>query len=92
MQYIAHPAYPWNVLREQHPGKYEAALDPAPDPEGWVHLRLVLDGRTVSAYVDGAEAPVLVVERLGQSARGRVGLWVGNGSEGDFANLRITRR
>ncbi len=90
VQYIFSPAYPWNVLREAHPGKYEAALDPAPDPEGWVRLRVVLAGPEARVYVDGAERPALVVTRLSEATRGRVGLWVGNDSEGDFADVRIT--
>ena len=34
--------------------------------------------------------PTLEVRKLGSLDRGVVGLWVGNNSDGDFANLRIT--
>jgi hypothetical protein len=30
------------------------------------------------------------VRKLGTLTHGQVGLWVGNGSDGDFANLRVT--
>ena len=34
--------------------------------------------------------PALEVRKLGQLDRGMVGLWVGDTSDGDFSNLRIT--
>jgi hypothetical protein len=34
--------------------------------------------------------PALDVRKLGSLERGQIGLWVGNGSDGDFSNLRIT--
>jgi hypothetical protein len=33
--------------------------------------------------------PTLEVRKLGQLGSGMVGLWVGNNSDGDFANLTI---
>jgi hypothetical protein len=34
--------------------------------------------------------PALEVRKLGANDRGTIGLWVGNASDGDFANLRVT--
>lgn len=90
VQYAFEPDYPWRRLREEHPGKYEAEIDPAPDPTAWFHLRLELTANTVSAFVNGIEEPVLTVDRLSDSDSGKIGFWVGSGSEGDFANLRVT--
>jgi hypothetical protein len=90
VQYISMPAYTWDRLREEDPGRYEAALDPAPDPEAWVHLSVEVTGSSVRVYVNDAAEPALVVERLGDLGRGNVGLWVGHNAEGDFSNLRIT--
>jgi hypothetical protein len=90
IQYVADPDYPWPRLRREFPGRYEKPLTPAPDPNAWVRLRLVVTTSEVRAYVDGAETPSLVVGRLRPGARGRVGLWVGTQSDGDFANVRIT--
>jgi len=42
----------------------------------------------VSVFVNDAEAS-FVVNRLSERRTGLVGLWVGNSSGGDFANLRI---
>lgn len=92
VQYISHPAYPWNRLREEWPGKYEAAVQPALDPNDWVRLRVVVGDPEIRVYAgEGVEA-ILVVERLGDLTSGGVGLWVGNGSAGDFASLRVTQR
>jgi hypothetical protein len=90
VQYISMPAYTWDRLREEDPGRYEAALDPAPDPEAWVHLSVEVTGSSVRVYVNDGAEPALVVERLGDLGRGKVGLWVGHNAEGDFSNLRIT--
>jgi len=90
VQYVAHPVYTWNKLRAEHPMQYEQPVVPPPDPDGWFTARVVLRDRTVSVYVDGAREPSLVVERLAEQATGWVGLFVGSGSGGDFADLRIT--
>ena len=89
VQYVAQPRYPWSKLRNEHPGEYERPVNPAPDPNGWFHVRVVIARPTVSAYVGDATEPSLVVTLLNDRRRGRVGLWVGNGSDGDFANLKI---
>ena len=89
VQYVSHPTYPWQKLRAEHPGEYEKSVTPAPDPNGWFHVRVVVASPKVSVYVAEATEPSLVVTLLSQRRRGRVGLWVGNGSDGDFANLKI---
>jgi hypothetical protein len=91
VQYVSHPTYPWQKLREEHPGQYERGVTPAPDPNGWFHARIVVAGPKVSVYVADATEPSLVATLLSDRRKGRVGLWVGNGSGGDFANLRIAR-
>jgi len=91
VQYISHPDYPWNRLRAEHPGVYEQPVKPVPDPNGWFHVRVVVAGPKVSVFVNDAAEASLVVTRLSERTKGLVGLWVGNNSGGDFANLRITR-
>lgn len=90
IQYISMPGHDWSDLRKNHPGEYEAALNPAPMPESWVKLRLVVEGKKISAFVNGADKPALKVELLNQRHEGKLGLWVGNGSDGWFRNLTIT--
>ncbi len=90
VQYISLPKYDWSDLRKSYPGKYESALAPAPTPESWVKLKLVLEGRKVSAFVNGADQPALSIELLSDRHTGKLGLWVGNGSDGWFRNLTVT--
>jgi len=89
VQYVSHPTYPWQKLRAEHAGEYEQPVTPAPDPNSWVHVRVVVASPKVSVFVADATEPSLVVSLLSHRAKGRVGLWVGNGSDGDFANLKI---
>ena len=70
-------------------GQYENAISPVPDPDGWFRARIVLDGRSVSVFVDDATVPTLTVDALTKPRGGMVGLWLVNGSSGDFANLRL---
>lgn len=90
VQYISQPTYTWPKLRSEHPGKYENSITPAPDPNAWSHVKVSVDNTKVSVYVNGASAPSLVVDKLSKQPGKLLGLWVGNGSGGDFANLQIT--
>lgn len=89
VQYISHPVHPWQKLRAETPNKYEKPVNPVPDPNGWFRARVVIAAPKVSVFVDGATEPCLVVDQLSDRKTGHVGLWVGNTSGGDFANLRI---
>jgi hypothetical protein len=89
VQYIAHPTYDWQRLRAEHPGVYEQPVNPVPDPNNWFHARVVVASSKVSVFVGDATEPSLVVNRLSERTKGLIGLWVGNNSGGDFANLRI---
>ena len=90
VQYVSHPRWPWQTLRSEHPGEYERAVVPEPDGDEWFHVRVVVERPKVSVFVNGASAPCLVVQELSDRARGSLGLWVGEGSGGHFANLRVT--
>lgn len=90
VQYIAHPAYTWNRLREERPEVFENSVEPAPDPDAWVDLRVEVDPAEVRVFVGEGSDPDLTVERLAERSGTRVGLWVGNNSAGEFADVRIT--
>lgn len=90
IQYIARPDYRWQVLREQFPGKYEKPIHPALDPNAWIKVRIVVQGTTISAYINESSEPSLVVESLGILNSGSIGFFVADTSGGDFANLVIT--
>ncbi len=90
VQYMASPDYDWPRLRKEFPEEFENPVDPSVAPTGWVTLRVVVKGRTIQVYVGPVKSTTLEVRKLGQQDRGLIGLWVGNNSDGDFANLRIT--
>jgi hypothetical protein len=91
VQYIAHPVYTWNKLRGEFPGKYEQPVEPAPDPNSWVHVKVNVASPKITVYINNNSQPSLTVEKLSKQTNGSLGFWVGNGSGGDFANIRITR-
>jgi hypothetical protein len=92
VQYISLPQYDWSVLREKYPGKYESSLLKAPGADDWFHVKVVIDTKGITAYVNGDEKPSLVVEPISTRSTGKVGFWVGNNSEGDFSNLIVQKK
>ena len=89
VQYISHHTYTWQKLRAERPGSFEQPVSPAPDPNGWFHVRVVVASPKVSVFVGDAKEPSLVVNQLSDRTKGLVGLWVGNNSGGDFADFKI---
>lgn len=90
VQYISVPDYDWPRLRKEFPSEFENPVDASVAPTDWVPLRIVVKGATVQVYVGAVQSPTLEVRRLGTLDRGAIGLWTGNNSDGDFANLRVT--
>jgi hypothetical protein len=90
VQYIANPDFDWPVLRMRYPNKYEQPVSPVPDPNGWFHARIVVSREKIVVFVNGAPAPSLVVAPPPVVRDGlMLGFWVGNGSDGDWKNVRI---
>jgi hypothetical protein len=89
VQYTSLPVYTWDKLRADHPGQYEQPVNPVPDPTAWFHARVVVAYPKVSVFVGDAKDPCLVVDALNGRKTGMVGVWAGNGSDGDFANFSI---
>jgi hypothetical protein len=90
VQYFAFPDWKFDRLRQDFPdGHYESGADIAEDE--WITLRLDVDERRVRVAVDGKEELTLT-DAKGAPAAGGIGLWVGMGTEGYFANLRVTPR
>jgi hypothetical protein len=92
VQYVSHPDNTWSILREKQNGKYEKAVIPAPNGNEWFHVKIVIQYPHVTVYVNGNADPSLSVDKLDNRKTGKIGLWVGNGSDGDFANLQITNQ
>jgi len=87
VQYVAWPEYTWEKLRKEKPGMFEAAIQPAPDPAAWFHVRIDVTKQKVRVWVGRSAQPCLSVDRLGHR-EGEVGLWV-DSMPGAFRNLRI---
>ena len=88
-QYSSYPDFDFARSRQEAPEKYESYVDLQPGV--WTKYRIVVEGPKARLYVNGAEQPCLVVNDMKLEPReGRVALWVGPGTEGYFANLKIT--
>ena len=88
-QYGAHPDFGFGQMRKESPEKYESYVDL--EPGVWTKFRIVVDGTKAHLFVHDAAQPCLIVNdlKLGDS-EGAVALWVGPGTEGYFATLKIT--
>jgi hypothetical protein len=90
VQYVSQPDKPWQVLREQFPGIYEKGVIPTTGGNDWFHAKIVIKYPLVTVYFNGSKEPSLTIEKLNKRTTGKIGIWVGNNSGGDFANLQIT--
>jgi hypothetical protein len=90
VQYISMPRFDYQDLRDQFPEEFENPVDASIEPNEWVTLRVVVEASKVQIYVGPLKGATLDVRKLGQLDGGQVGLWVGNASGGDFANLVIS--
>jgi hypothetical protein len=90
IQYFSYPDWSFARFRKEFPGRYEKAANIG--PKQWIRLRLEINGTVAKAYVNNEPEPALTVKdlRMGADAKGAIGLWVDDGSDGYFSNLRIT--
>jgi hypothetical protein len=89
VQYMAIPEYDWSKLRTEFPGKYEQPITPAPDPNAWFHVRIKVEPKTISVYVNSNKTPSLVVQPLVPVRGKMIGYWSG-GTDSEWKNLKIT--
>ena len=88
-QYISYPGYPWELLREKFPEKYESYVDLV--PAKLTAIRIEVRGDKAKLFVHNAAQPTLIVGDLKQAPRaGSIALWIGPGTVGHFADLRIS--
>ena len=90
VQYISLPKFDFQDLRDQFPEEFENPVDASIVPTDWVKLRVVIEGSRVQIHVGSAKELTLGARKLGRLDGGQIGLWVGNVSGGDFANLVVT--
>ena len=91
VQYISYPDFPWAKLRKEFPEKYESYVDIVPGE--WIKMKIVINGDKAKLFVNGNAQPTLLVNdlKLGTDINGKIGLWIGPGTEAHFSNLQITK-
>jgi lysophospholipase L1-like esterase len=92
IQYIAHPVFTWKKLRDERNAVFEKQIINPPNPNGWFTMRLVIDDKTVKAYINQDKRPALVVEKLNDRKDGKLGIFVGDGAGGDFKSIKINAK
>lgn len=90
VQYISMPNYDWEYLRDNHPGKYENEIANSPDPNSLFIAKITVKGKILQVHINNSPKPSLVVQSLHNIEGKKIGLWVGNNSEGEFANFKLT--
>jgi hypothetical protein len=89
-QYISMPEYEWSRLRKEAPGQYESYVDLVPGE--WTKIKIEVSGVKARLFVNDSTQPVLVINDLKHGdSEGAVALWIGLGTEGYFANLRLSK-
>ena len=91
VQYVFLPKNDWSFLRSRFPGRYENSLSELVDPDNWFHVKLVVEDQ-IKVYVNNSAIPSLVIQPLNDFSSGNIGFWVGNNSDGAFANLSVILR
>ena len=89
-QYISHPAWTWNRLRQETPSRYEAYVDILPDT--WTPIRIEVRGTKARLFVNGGTQPTLIVNdvKTGPDGRGAIALWIDTGTIAHFRDVRVT--
>ncbi len=87
IQYISHPVYTWKKLREEQNGKYEKEISNAPLPNDWFTLKLIIKRNKILAYVN--DKKVFSVKKLSKIYKGKIGIFMGSNSGGDFDYVKI---
>ncbi|TDB59538.1 hypothetical protein [Arundinibacter roseus] len=97
IQYFSYPDYKFDRLRKESPERYESYADMALNE--WITMRIVVNGSEAKLFLNDAKQPALLVKDLkhgpgtstSEPSTG-IGLWVDVGTEGYFADLKITKQ
>ncbi|PYF74311.1 hypothetical protein [Pedobacter nutrimenti] len=92
VQYIAMPRHDWPTLRDNFPNQYEQPISTPPNPNEWFHVKIQVSEKQISVYVNGNKDAALTLKPLVNTWGKMIGYWAGNGSGGDWKNLKITSR
>jgi hypothetical protein len=89
IQYISHPKFTWKKLREERNGIFEKEIINPLNPNDWFTMTIVVDKKSVKAFINQDTKPSLVVEKLNDRQSGKLGIFVGDGAGGDFEIITI---
>lgn len=89
IQYISHPIFTWKKLRDERNGVFEKEIINPPNPNEWFSMTLIIDKKSVKAFINQDLKPSLVIEKLNIRQNGKLGIFVGDGAGGDFETIII---
>lgn len=93
VQYSFEPKFGFQQLRNTRKDEFESAIKPSTiQATDWFHVKIEIKENKIRAFVDGLTEPCLEVSTLNPNPTGKkIGFWVGNNSNGDFANFNISK-
>ena len=89
IQYISHPIFTWKKLREERNGVFEKEIINPPNPNDWFTMTVIVDRKSVKAFINQDTKPSLTIEKLTEQSNGKLGIFMGDGSGGDFETITI---
>lgn len=92
IQYISHPTYTWEKLRSEQDGIFEKEISEPPNPNDWFTMTIVIDQNKVKAYINQSKTPAVVVNKLNNKQDGKIGIFMGDRSGGDFKYMTISKK
>lgn len=90
VQYISHPEFTWKYLRENRNSLFEKEIKNAPQPNDWFVMAIEITGTRIRVFINNSNKAVLEVPKLSTYTAGKVGLFVGDNSGGDFKTVKLT--
>jgi len=90
-QYFSYPDWKFDRLRTEVPGQYESYVDLVTG--AWTKMRIEVKGDQAKLFIHDNEHPTIIVNDLkhGSEMKGGIGLYIDNGTEGFFKNLKVKR-
>lgn len=89
-QYFSYPDFKFDRLRKEAPERYESYADMGLNE--WIKLKIIVKGTEAKLFLNDSKEPSLIVNDLkhGANLSGAVAFYVDNGTEGYFADLKIS--
>lgn len=91
IQYFSYPDFKFDRLRREAPERYESYADMGLNE--WIKLKIVVKGTEAKLFLNDNKQPSLIVNDLkhGADLSGGIGFYVDNGTEGYFADVKVTK-